>query len=754
MLISTVYPSRAHSAYRIAAQTFATLAQRVCGADHQIITDEEYLQSGSDAEMVVLVGNDAVNSAVAELYLNEEICGFGIRYCTDDYCIRGFDNGSKRLLILAGGRPRSTIYAVYRYFEYFCNCHWFWDGDRLSTCELPIKDVELLESPRFEYRGIRYFAHRSLHRFQAEHWSLDDWQAEIEWMLKKRLNLFMLRIGMDDLFQKAFPEIVPYPERDEPLPEAGEGYDNRSLFWSLEYRGELRKKILKYAFERDLIHPEDCGTVSHWYSRTPLSFLDKMKPDLLPQRNGIYSEPTGRVWDVRNKTNFSNYFKLTETHVKEYGRADIFHTIGLGERLYSADPEKNKRMKLFVYRKINNEIMEKYPNSKLLLASWDMWMHFSSEEVRDLVSELDPTRTVIFDYTSDTVRQGNFTEWGIVGKFPWVFGIFGGYEPNSEIRGYYGLTNERLKIAKEDPACCGMVLWPELSHGDHFAIEYFAQNAWSGDILPVCEQTDRYCRDRYSSEICSDMCEIWREFMPIVELTAWSVDQSYQQRGNDIFPLILERADFNAARGAEYLKRLEPAKGLAQTAAEVLKKLSRISQEDEMTKRDVYDIARTVIGRYINASILWCEYLLSEGEHADEIERVTEFSLELMRCMYELLGSHSDDSLYDSLLKLNRVTETNPGFEGVLKENASCSYCRSYIYENARYLYYPEMALLYDEVKEAIREGRAVNMKEVRAKQAPILKKYLETPLEEMQGGGACPSGILLAASDIILKIF
>ena len=235
----------------------------LCGADHQIITDEEYLQSGSDAEMVVLVGNDAVNSAVAELYLNEEICGFGIRYCTDDYCIRGLDNGGKKLLILAGGRPRSTIYAVYRYFECFCNCHWFWDGERLSTCELPIKDVELLESPRFEYRGIRYFAHRSLHRFQAEHWSLDDWQAELDWMLKKRLNLFMLRIGMDDLFQKAFPEIVPYPERDEPLPEAGEGYDNRSLFWSLEYRGELRKKILKYAFERDLIHPEDCGTVSH-----------------------------------------------------------------------------------------------------------------------------------------------------------------------------------------------------------------------------------------------------------------------------------------------------------------------------------------------------------------------------------------------------------------------------------------------------------------------------------------------------------
>lgn len=123
---------------------------------------------------------------------------------------------------MADARPRAALYAVYRYFEKFCGCRWFWDGDRIPKRNLPLQNIDLTESPVFEYRGIRYFAHRSLHRFQAEHWSLEDWKTEIDLMVKKRLNLFMLRIGVDDVFQKAFPDTVSDPDRDMPLPEASE----------------------------------------------------------------------------------------------------------------------------------------------------------------------------------------------------------------------------------------------------------------------------------------------------------------------------------------------------------------------------------------------------------------------------------------------------------------------------------------------------------------------------------------------------
>lgn len=751
MKLSIIYPSRAHSGYKIAADVFASLAEKISGYSSEIITDDEYLSCGTHRELVVLIGNDAVNNVTANFYLQKKLDSFGIRYGTDDYCIRTSEIEATQFLFLAGGRPRSAIYAVYRYFELFCGCRWFWDGDRIfKQRELPFAGIDITERPRFDYRGLRYFAHRSLHRFQAEHWSFEDWSAEIDWMLKKRLNLFMLRIGMDDVFQKTFPDIVSYPNRDEKLPEAGKGYDDRTLFWSLQYRGELRKKILQYAFERDLMHPEDCGTMSHWYSRTPLEFLNKVDPKLLPQCNHNYNDPTGRVWDIRDKDNFSNYFKLTETHIKEYGKPELFHTIGLGERLYSSDHEENQRMKLFVYRKICTYIKEHYPNAPLLIASWDLWILFTSEEVQELVSELDPSQSIIFDYTSDTTRKSNFTNWGITNKFPWVFGIFSGYEPNSEIRGFYDLTNERLSLAKSDPMCKGLVFWPELSHGDPFVIEYFTHNAWENDTPDIPNQIKRYCNDRYTEDLKNHMTKIWLAFMPIVQLTAWSIDETYYQSGNDIFPRIIRKADFIKENAEDYHSKFEKAASIKNNASKVLRMLSKISTTDEMTRRDIYDIARTVIGRYINAAILQAEYLYATDAETEKIEKTMMIGESLLENLSELLGSHDDYSLFASLERIKSVTETNPHFEETLKRNAECTYCRSYIYENAKYLYLPEMKLLFSEVRKAIRSGGSIDMPTIDKGISEIQDKFFSTPLIDMKKDVASYKETVIRAAELI----
>ncbi len=732
MKITVVRPSLGHKAYEIAANTFISLAKEAAGADCLLLSDAEYKESTYSSELTVLIGSDSVNNITAELYLTKKTDSFKIRYCTDDYCIRTVAADGKNYLIFAGGRPRSTIYSVYRYFELFLSCRWFWDGDRIKKGELVTEGIDLVESPRFDYRGLRYFAHRSLHRFQAEHWSFEDWQAEIDWMLKKRLNLFMLRIGLDDIFQKAFPDTVSYPDRDKTLPEAGKGYDDRTLFWSLEYRGELRKKILAYAFERDLMHPEDCGTMTHWYSRTPYEFLEKKKPKMLPQATSGYSEPTGLVWDVRKNENLNNYFKLTDTHVKEYGNGEIFHTIGLGERRYSDDPEENRRMKLYVYRRIASYIKENYPNAPLLIASWDLWMHFAPEEVRELVGELDPSQSLILDYTSDTMRRNNFTEWNVCGNFPWIFGIFSGYEPESDIRGFYELTNERLKIAKDDPACRGAILWSELSHGDPLIIEYLALNAWDKETLSVGEFTDKYCADRYDEENVGIMQELWRDFMPIVSLTAWSTDDTFKQTGELIFARLERRADFNKDETDSYRARMGERPKYRELAADILNRLSKIEAGDEQMRRDLYDIARTVMGRYIDAAILKAELHYLDRASVDEVSKMMASAVKLLKLLTELLASHEDYSLYESLKKLESVTETNPNFEETLKNNAECGYCRSYIYENAEYLYLPELEHLFCEVKNAVCESREIDKEALAKGFEEIRRRYFALPLEEM----------------------
>ena len=753
MEITVVYPARAHSAYSIAAHTFASLAKQVSDVKLQLLTDAQYTKSETQGAYTVLIGNDAVNPVVAELYLSRQIDSFGIRYGTDDYCIRTAHLRDENMLFLAGGRPRSALYAVYRYFEKFCNCRWFWDGDRISKAQLPFSGIDCTESPRFAYRGLRYFAHRSLHRFQAEHWSFEDWTTEIDWMLKKRLNFFMLRIGMDDLFQKAFPDIVPYPDRDKPLLGNGTGYDDRNLFWSLEYRGQLRKKILDYAFQRDLMHPEDCGPITHWYSRTPQEFLDAVQPAMLPQVNKNYNDPTGRVWDIRVPENFENYLKLTQTHIREYGNGQMFHSAGLGERMYSDDREDNKRMKLYTYRKFTTWLKENYPNAPIMLASWDLWQRFTPEEVQELVAELDPGQVMILDYTSDSVRENNFTRWGVVNKFPWLFGIFSGYEPNSEIRGFYELTNERLRLAKSDPMCKGAILWPELSHGDPLVIEYFAQNAWEQETRSVAEQVDRYCSDRYPAALVPDMQSLWRRFMPIVEMTSWNVDQSYLHHGSDYFPRIFWKAKFEKAEAELYRRRLAVCARQKEAAVDILKRLAQLPMEDALTCRDLYDIARTVIARFINAGILLAETLYTTGAAFAELEQAMAYTEALMQTLTDLLGTHEDYSLLDSLKRLQRVTDTNPNFEGVLKNNAECPYNRGYIYENAAYLYEPEMRLLFDAVKRAAQSGADLDNKALEPGRAQIRQCYFETPLAAMKRVTDPFLTIVLRAAAILEKM-
>ncbi|MBR6553625.1 MAG: hypothetical protein IKT91_03355, partial [Clostridia bacterium] len=474
MSLLIVRPHNAHKAYTIAAEAFCALCHKVTGERPGIVTDIAATQAlpAHPSLRLVVIGGDDVNLLAREYKELLPIpCG-GEGYAILSTTLKGHN-----ALLLWGGRGRSTLYAVYRYFEVCLNCKWFWDGDRLPKADtLPMTGLRLIENTKFLYRGTRYFAHRGLHRFQAEHWSIEDWQTEIDWLLKKRLNLLMLRIGQDDLFQKAFPSLVDYPSHKESLPFTGDGFNDRTLFWDLHFRGDLRKQILQYAKDRDLLLPEDCGTMTHWYSRTPADFLENKRPSLLSQPQGTnYAEATGLVWDIREEENLDLYFRLTDTHIREYGQTGLFHTIGLAERAFSKDRAENLRLKLLTYRLICRRLREQYPGSKLLLASWDLWMFYTPEEVQALLAQLDKEQVILLDYTADSMRGSNFRTWGVEGTFPWIFGIFHAYEPSNELRGDYPMLAERLEKAKNDPFCKGMVFWPECSHGDPFMTEFFAQ---------------------------------------------------------------------------------------------------------------------------------------------------------------------------------------------------------------------------------------------------------------------------------------
>ncbi len=342
---------------------------------------------------------------------------------------------------------------------------------------------------------------------------------------------------------------------------------------------------------------------------------------------------------------------------------------------------------------------------------------------------------------------------GLKDNFPWIFGIFSAYEPESEIRGFYSLTNERIKLAKADKACKGVVLWPELSHGDPLITEYLAVNSWENDTPEIDDFLNKYCSDRYSNSFARVMTKLWQDFMPIIELVAWSMEDNAAQTGNPIFTYVAGRADFNVHKFKDYKIRLGDRLKYIEQASDILLRIAEINPDDEQLKRDLFDIARTIISRYLDAAILKAQILYFD--RSDSLKVIMDSAVSLMRLLADLLSAHSDYSLYDSLLKLQSVTDTNPNFEITLKRNSECMYCRSFIYENAQYLYLPELIALFNEVKTSLEENREINREGLKEEYGKIRDNYFALPFSviESQKQQVNLSEICKKAAEIISKI-
>ena len=726
--------------YKIAADEFASFWKKITGR-RLSITEKDDLKSD-----LIVMGSDAVNAFTHSKIIEKVIPQFQIRSNTDDYQLVSAEDHGRRLLFIAGGRPRALLYGVYHFFESEANCRYFWDGDIIPNCkDIPVDNIQILERPRFEYRGLRYFAHRSLNRFQAEHWDFDEWKQEIDWILKKRLNMFMLRIGLDDLFQKAFPEFVKYPGYE--VPESKErSFDDRNLFWSLKYRGELRKKILAYARERDLLHPEDVGTMTHWYSRTPYDFLNHVNPEFLPQSTNAYGEKTGLVWDIRDDKNLDAYFKLTETHIREYGAPDLFHTIGLAERRCYDDHASNHQMKLYTYRRIISKLREKYPNAPLLIGSWDFCMYWTPQEVQDLVAELDPAHTLILEYTSDTTDEvNNFTNWGLVRKFPWIFGIFHAYEPANEIRGNYDVIERRLPIAAEDPMCKGLIYWPECSHTDTLMLDYMTSKAWDPSHAQIDAFLPGFCQRRYTKHT-TEMYEIWKRVLPLARLTGWAgpLDpNALYCTFSDVLFHILQGGFciLNVTNLGMLLRQKNHFEQRIPTAPEIFRLLAELNMDDldEFMRRDMIDLARTAVSRVQNYGFAKLVLDMEDWRNG-KCEAKTVLALlksleNFVKLEADLLAAHEDYSMYDALKLLEKKHETNPNFEKTLKGNGENSYCRSYISELFSGIYLKEMKVYADWISAKIKADDHAPWERPEAfdvKEKAIQDEFYKTPLKKL----------------------
>lgn len=673
--VQIVVPLQTDRTVRIAAEEFQKYHAAVTGYRPQIVT-----ASNKDA-VCVRIGFPSDDP----IFSGE----------TDAYIVKSVSNG----LEIVGKNSRSVLYGVYEFFRQRCGCRWFWDGDIVpKAMKIDFAGVDIREKSQFLYRGCQYFSHRGLVRFHAETWGWTDWRKELDWCVKNRLNLFMLHFGKEDLFQLAYPDIVPYPDPavTEPCDAMGqflqEGYNQRTSFWSMEYRNLLRHCILAYARDRGMIHPEKIGPATHWFYRTPPEFLKAKKPEFTPQVGKSYGEPSGLVWDVRRRKWRDEYWNLTEAAVKEYGEPGMFFNMGFDERTVYANRADNVALKIDIMKRFNDESHLRRPDAPVIMEGWDFFLTWQPDEVKQLLKALDPSFAIVWDFTADDavgfVRRPGiplhnvFTGWGVTNAFPYSFGVTLAHNRGMDIRGQYGAIREREKAIVGDTMCKAYIIWPETSHSDIFAWRYFTDNCWSLSGESTEALLAAFCRDRYGTQAAA-FEEAWRKVIPLSQLWDWA------RCCSDIIGWDAPRQLNESKR---WLKAKTPA--VIADAHAVFAALAKIDWNGTFARRDALDIARTAFDRsvwFAYEELLRTYHLAAAGQATvADVKAKADRCVALVRLFAETLELHSDFSLSETMDHIMSVEKVrNPAFEHILFENSACRYCLSHQAEYAKGWYVP-----------------------------------------------------------------
>jgi hypothetical protein len=124
-----------------AAAELAEFLQQITGAKFEIVS------SAGPGKLRVLVGAQAAKFADPDFSTE----GLG----TDGIVIRTVGNN----LLLAGGNPRGTLYAVYTFLEDYCGCRWW--SSKVSTIPkrptLKVESLDIRYVPPLEYRESFWF---------------------------------------------------------------------------------------------------------------------------------------------------------------------------------------------------------------------------------------------------------------------------------------------------------------------------------------------------------------------------------------------------------------------------------------------------------------------------------------------------------------------------------------------------------------------------------------------------------------------
>jgi hypothetical protein len=153
-------------------------------------------------------------------------------------------------LVLLGGSPRATLYAVYHYLEKYCRVGFFPDGEQVPRLErMPTDGLDLVERPRWPMREYMMDC-----EYTSYWWGPEEWKQEVDWAAKHKFNVLSSNFDFTAIWRKVWKRFgveVPASSLSAPPFHPWAGWHN----WAIhppypesfqETQADLAKRFIRY----------------------------------------------------------------------------------------------------------------------------------------------------------------------------------------------------------------------------------------------------------------------------------------------------------------------------------------------------------------------------------------------------------------------------------------------------------------------------------------------------------------------------
>jgi alpha-N-acetylglucosaminidase len=485
-------------AIRHAGEELRAYTKTLTGVDLPIVPESRAHQRAKNG--IILIGTPDYSLLIREM-VSAGYLPRAEKESGDRFLARSLRYDGRDYLVLCGFNDRSVIYAVYHYLEKHCGVGFFWDGEYVPRVgSIRIRDTSIDENARFSLRG---YGQMCALVYSAKYWDFSDWRRELDWMMKRRLNLLCAFPGLHCYWN--YPPFGTVWKRA--MRRLGVSLEEPTE-WEL-FQEDLGKQICDYAGKLgiDVIAAIPDGRVNVEFKRKYAScrYISIQWADLNSYLD--YLHPADPMY-LRVISAFLGEYEKT------FGASRVYGYSMYGECEPGDTREEQVQFKKDFAHAIRAVVKMLPKGSLVTINSWafEMEKYWDEKDAKMFLDLLPQDSIVVDDLWAE--KNPKYVKHHYFHGKKWTFSVLHAMAGWLTLHGDIRKLMERARGLLDDPKainCCGFSFMPEILHHNAMYARVITEAAWNPESLELDGYLEAYARLRYGNTHGGKMLPCLRE---------------------------------------------------------------------------------------------------------------------------------------------------------------------------------------------------------------------------------------------------